>query len=142
MARQASADWNGGLNDGEGKIALGTGAFEGPYTWKSRLEEEPGTNPEELIAAAHAGCFTMNLATQLELAGNKAEHLHTDAKVHMRIIDDAPQIVRITLRTTGRVPGIDQETFQKTAEKSKEICVISRALAAIEDMNVEATLED
>ena len=138
-SRSAQAKWHGTLNEGSGTMALGSGAFEGPYNWRSRAEDGEDSNPEELIAAAHAGCFTMMLANVL--GDEVPESRETDARVSMRLTDHGPTITKITLKTRGRVPGIDQETFERIANESKEKCVISRALAGIDDFTVEATLE-
>ena len=142
-ARTANALWEGSINEGRGQMSLGSGAFEGNYSFKSRFEEgENGTNPEELIAAAHAGCFSMALSLVLGQGGNEPESIQTQSKVTLRNLEDTgPTITKITLKSTGRVPGIDQETFQKAAETAKESCVISRALAAVPEVVLEATLE-
>ena len=141
--RRASARWNGSLEQGSGTMALGSGAFEGAYSFQSRFGEgDNGTNPEELIAAAHAGCFTMALSLVLGQGGNEPESLRTQARVTLRNLEDTgPTITKITLQTTGRVPGIDQDAFQKAAELAKESCVVSRALAGVDEIALEATLE-
>jgi osmotically inducible protein OsmC len=141
MARTAKATWNGGLKDGDGAMALGSGAFEGPFSYKSRFEDGEGTNPEELIGAALAGCFSMALAAGLEADGKKPFAIESEARVHMRNVDGTPTITRIDVATRGRVEGIDQEAFERAAERSKKDCIISRALGGVEEMNVEATLE-
>jgi osmotically inducible protein OsmC len=142
-ARTANALWEGSLQEGRGQMSLGSGAFEGNYSFKSRFEEgEGGTNPEELIAAAHAGCFTMALSLVLGQGGNEPESLQTQAKVTLRNLDDAgPTITKIALTTRGRVPGIEQEAFDKAATTAKETCIVSRALAGVEEITLEATLE-
>ena len=142
-ARTANALWEGSINEGRGQMSLGSGAFEGNYSFQSRFGEgENGTNPEELIAAAHAGCFTMALSLVLGPGGNEPESLQTQAKVTLRNLDDTgPTITKIALSTRGRVPGIDQEAFQKAATTAKETCVVSRALAGVEEITLEATLE-
>jgi osmotically inducible protein OsmC len=142
-ARTANALWEGSINEGRGQIALGSGAFEGAYSFQSRFgDEDAGTNPEELVAAAHAGCFTMALSLVLGQAGHDPESLRTQARVSLRNLEDTgPTITKITLQTTGRVPGIDQDEFQKAAETAKESCVISRALAGVPEFVLEATLE-
>ncbi|HEV2859168.1 MAG TPA: OsmC family protein [Solirubrobacterales bacterium] len=139
--RNGSAVWRGDLEGGEGRITVGNGVHEGPYSFKSRFEDGEGTNPEELIAAAEAGCFTMAMSLMLSTEGHTPEELHTDARAVLRNVDGKPTITGMNLKTRGRVPGIDQETFQRTAERAKEECVISRALAGVEDFQVEATLE-
>jgi lipoyl-dependent peroxiredoxin len=141
MARTARAEWRGTLKEGDGTMALGSGAWEGPYTFKSRFEDGAGSNPEELIGAAEAGCFTMQLAHDLSEAGHAPELVHTDARVSIRNVDGAPTIARIALTTRARVPGIDAETLQRTAEATREACIISRALGAVGEITVETTLE-
>jgi lipoyl-dependent peroxiredoxin len=141
MARTATAVWRGGLKEGDGTMALGSGAWEGPYTYTSRFEEGPGSNPEELIGAAEAGCFTMQLSAQLEAAGHTPESVRTEARVQIRNVDGNPTITQIALTTTARVPGLDEETFQRTATDAKENCIISRTLAAVGEITLDATLE-
>ncbi len=142
MPNTANATWTGPLQEGDGKVRLGQGAFEGNYSFKSRFEDGEGTNPEELIAAAEAGCFTMALSLILGNEGHAPEELHTDARAELRNVDGNPTITKMILKTRGRVPGIDQETFQRFAEQAKKECVISRALAGIDEFTLEATLED
>ena len=139
--RNGSAVWKGDLQEGEGRITVGNGAFEGPYSFKSRFEDGEGTNPEELLAAAHAGCFTMAMSLMLGTDGNPPEELNTDARAELRNVDGVPTITKMILKTRGKVPGIDQAAFEKVAEKAKETCVISRALGGVDEMTVEATLE-
>jgi lipoyl-dependent peroxiredoxin len=122
-------------------MALGSGAYEGAYSFKSRFEEGAGTNPEELIAAAHAGCFTMALSLALSEAGHPPESLQSEANVTLRQEGGLPTITRIDLTTRGRVPGIDDAGFQKAAEGAKAGCVVSRALAGVNEINLKATLE-
>jgi osmotically inducible protein OsmC len=141
MARTASAEWRGNLQEGEGTMALGSGAWEGPFTFESRFEDGAGSNPEELIGAAEAGCFTMQLAHDLSEAGHVPELVHTDARVSIRNIDGAPTIARIALTTRARVPGLDAETLQRQAEETRRACIISRALGAVGEITVETTLE-
>jgi lipoyl-dependent peroxiredoxin len=140
-ARRASAEWQGNLKEGDGRMALGSGAWEGPFTFKSRFEEGAGTNPEELIGAAEAGCFTMQLAATLSEQGHTVESVKTDASVQIRNIDGAPTIAQIDLVTRGRVPGLDEATFKETAEDTKKICIISRALGGVGTITVDAALE-
>ncbi len=139
--RNGSAEWRGDLQSGEGRVTVGNGVHEGPYSFKSRFEDGEGTNPEELIAAAEAGCFTMALSLILTTDGHAPEELHTDARAVLRNVDGKPTITGMNLKTRGRVPGIDQDTFQQAAETAKKECVISRALAGVEEFNLEATLE-
>jgi osmotically inducible protein OsmC len=142
-ARTANAMWEGSINEGRGQMSLGSGAFEGAYSFQSRFgDEDSGTNPEELVAAAHAGCFTMALSLVLGQGGNEPESLQTQARVTLRNLEDTgPTITKIALKTTGRVPGIDQDAFQKAAETAKKSCVISRALGGVDEIELEATLE-
>jgi osmotically inducible protein OsmC len=143
MASTAKATWNGGLKGGDGTMALGSGDIEVPFTYKSRFEEGDGTNPEELIGAALAGCFTMQLSAYLERDGNTPFVVETDAKVQLRHVDGAPTITRVELATRGRAEGVDQDGFEKTANEAKEACIIARALAGVEEIElVEAKLEE
>ncbi|NLN11434.1 MAG: OsmC family protein [Acidobacteria bacterium] len=130
--RRASAAWNGGLLDGNGKMRLGSGAFEGPFSFKTRFEEEPGTNPEELIGAAHAGCFSMAFAATLGKNGFAPERVATDARVHLTKGETGFSISKIELHTEATVPGIDEAKFQELATAAKNSCPVSRALAALE----------
>jgi lipoyl-dependent peroxiredoxin len=131
--RKAEAEWNGNLSQGSGVLKVGSGAFEGPYTFKSRFEEgESATNPEELIGAAHAGCFTMALTAQLTRAGITATHIHTTARVALEKVGDAFAIPRIELETEAEIPGIDDAGFQKYANDAKVNCPVSKALAGAE----------
>jgi osmotically inducible protein OsmC len=139
--RNASAEWRGNLKEGDGRMALGSGAWEGPFTFKSRFEEGQGTNPEELIGAAEAGCFTMQLAATLSEKGHVPESVQTEARVHIRNLDGKPTISQIDLVTRAKVPGLDDATFQETAKATKDVCIISRALAGVGDITVDATLE-
>ncbi|HEV2813088.1 MAG TPA: OsmC family protein [Solirubrobacteraceae bacterium] len=139
--RNGSATWRGDLQGGEGRITVGNGAHEGPYSFKSRFEDGEGTNPEELIAAAEAGCFTMALSLMLGNEGHTPEELNTDARAELRNVDGAPTITKMIVKTRGRVPGIDQETFARIAEEAKKTCVISRALGGVDEITLEATLE-
>jgi len=141
--RNATATWQGNLKEGEGTMALGSGVWEGPFTFRSRFEPEEsgGTNPEELIGAAEAGCFTMALSAALSDAGHVPESVETQAKVHIRQVDGNPTITQIDLVTRGRVPGLDEDTFKQTAEQMREQCIISRALRGVENVTLDATLE-
>ena len=136
--RKGSAEWTGGLKEGRGKLRLGSGAFEGDYSFGSRFEEGTGTNPEELIGAAHAACFSMALAAALGKAGFEPRRVSTTARVDLDM-GDGPKIATITLETEADVPGIDAEEFQKQAEGAKENCPVSRALAGV-DIRLEAKL--
>jgi osmotically inducible protein OsmC len=139
--RQANAEWQGSLKEGSGEMALGSGAFEGKYSFSSRMEDGPGTNPEELIGAAHAGCFSMALAAALGRAGITPKSIRTTAKVHLGTSDAGPTITRIDLETEGEVPGIDQATFQQHAEGARQGCVVSRALGGVKDITLNAKLK-
>ncbi|HEY8523534.1 MAG TPA: OsmC family protein [Acidimicrobiales bacterium] len=138
-ARTAQARWEGGLREGKGSVRLGSGAFEGAYSFTSRFEDGSGTNPEELIGAAHAGCFSMALTAGLERAGFSPTSVETTARVHLERAEDGFRIPRVELRTTAQVPGIDEATFQEQAEAAKANCPVSVALAGV-DIQLEATL--
>lgn len=138
-ARTATARWEGGLQTGQGQVRLASGAFEGPYSFQSRFEDGAGTNPEELIGAAHAGCFSMALTVGLERAGYSPTSVETTARVHLERGDDGFRIPRIDLETTATVPGIDDAAFQEQAEQAKAGCPVSKALAAV-DIRLEAKL--
>jgi lipoyl-dependent peroxiredoxin len=139
--RNASAEWHGNLMEGEGRMALGSGAWDGPFTFKSRFEEGAGTNPEELIGAALAGCFTMQVSHALSEAGHVPDSVQTQAKVQIRNIDGNPTIAQIDLVTRARVPGLDDASFKEQAKTAKDGCIISRALAGVGNITVDATLE-
>lgn len=132
-SRKAEAHWEGNLAEGSGRLKLGSGAFEGPYSFKSRFEEgESATNPEELIGAAHAGCFTMALTAQLTRAGSPPTRIDTTAQVKLEKVGDAFSITKIDLTTEAEIPGIDDATFQKHANDAKQNCPVSKALAGTE----------
>jgi osmotically inducible protein OsmC len=139
-ARKADAEWTGTLREGEGRVKLGSGTFEGKYSFKTRFEDAPGTNPEELIAAAHAACFSMALNAGLERAGTPATRVHTTASVSLGKVDDAFAITRIELESEAEVPGIDDAAFQEQAKKAKETCPISKALAGVGTITLTAKL--
>ena len=128
--RTAEANWNGSLLEGKGQLSVGSKAFSGPYDWKGRSGDGAGTNPEELIAAAHAGCFSMALSHQLAQAGHPPTRVHTTAKVQFEKQAEGFAITRIDLSTEAQVPGIDDAAFQKFANGAKEGCPISKALKA------------
>ncbi|HVG08997.1 MAG TPA: OsmC family protein [Thermoanaerobaculia bacterium] len=127
--RKADAVWEGDIRGGNGKVSLGSGAFEGRYSFGSRFEEGAGTNPEELIGAAHAGCFSMALSGGLGRGGHTPKRIATTAKVHIEKVGEGFSITRIELDTQAEVPGIDDATFQEFANKAKEGCPVSKALA-------------
>ena len=138
--RSSRAEWRGDLKQGNGEFEVGSGVFSGAYTFASRFEEGDGTNPEELIGAAHAACFSMSLANMLAQAGNPAESVRTEAVVHLEPVDGKPTIHTIELKTRGTVPGIDQATFAEHAENAKDGCPVSRLYAGA-TIKLEATLE-
>jgi osmotically inducible protein OsmC len=139
--RKADARWEGTLKEGKGNLKVGSGAYNGGYSFSSRFEEgSPNTNPEELIAAAHAGCFSMALNASLERAGTPANYIQTTANVNLTKGDAGMGISQIDLVTEGEVPGIDAAAFQKAAEETLKGCIISRALSAV-PMTVNATLK-
>ncbi len=127
--RSSSATWNGNLVQGKGTMVVGKGWFEGPFTRASRFENGEGTNPEELLGAAHAGCYSMFLAAILTKSGFTPTTIHTTAKVHL---GDGPTITLIELNVEGEVPNCDEETFNKHAEQAKAGCPVSKALSAVE----------
>ncbi len=141
MDRKASAEWQGGLQDGQGTITTDSGILSHTqYGFKSRFESGPGTNPEELIAAAHAGCFTMALSAQLGEAGLKAESLKTDAAVTLSKVEGGFGITAIHLVTEARIPGASEEAFQKAAEEAKKGCPISKLFAGNTEIRLDAKL--
>jgi lipoyl-dependent peroxiredoxin len=139
MAAKGNAEWKGDLPSGTGTFTAGD-SISGGYTFKSRFEDGPGSNPEQLIAAAHAACFSMALSNTLAQAGHTAESVHTGATVTLRFVDGAPTITRVALVTEGRVPGIDQATFTEHAQAAKAGCPVSRVLASVPEITLEATL--
>jgi osmotically inducible protein OsmC len=138
--RSAKAEWKGSLKGGKGTLETETGAANGAYTFASRFEEGEGTNPEELIAAAHAGCYSMALSGQLGGAGHEPESIRTTAKVHVGPVDGGMAITRIDLVTRATVPGLDEATFLQKAEAAKTGCPVSKALKAVE-ITLDAKLE-
>jgi len=129
-ARTSEAEWKGNLLQGKGTIKLGSGAYEGPYSFASRFESGTGTNPEELIAAAHAGCFSMALSAGLGKGGFTPTRIHTTATVHLEKVGEGFSITRIELNTEAQIPGIDAATFAKFADDAKKGCPVSKVLAA------------
>ncbi len=136
---QSQAVWKGGLKDGRGTMRIGNGAYEGAYTYLSRFEDGAGTNPEELIAAAHAGCYSMALSADLEKAGFPPEQVQTKATIQMGKVNNRSTITSIHLETEARVPGIEKQAFQQIAEGAKMGCPVSRALAGVK-ISLEARL--
>jgi osmotically inducible protein OsmC len=129
VQRMAEAEWRGGLQDGSGTMKFGSGAFEGAYSFSSRFAEGKGTNPEELIAAAHAGCFSMALSAGLAKSGFPPKRVHTTARATLEKTDGGFGITRIDLDTQAEVPGMDEAAFLQQAEAAKRDCPVSRALA-------------
>ena len=138
--RTADARWERSLQDGSGTMRLGSGAWEGKFSFSSRMENGAGTNPEELIGAAEAGCFSMAFANALSQAGHKPQEIRTSARVHFDKVEQGWTITRIELTTQGNVPGIDEASFKKIAEDAKKACPVSRALAATQ-VDLQATLK-
>jgi len=132
LVRKSTAVWEGGFRNGKGTMKIGAGVYEGKYSVASRFEQGPGTNPEELIGAAHAGCFSMALALVLEQAGFKPERIDTSARVSIDKVPEGYKITTVELETEGRVPGIDERTFREKAEAAKKGCPVSMALTGVE----------
>ena len=137
----ASATWNGVLKSGDGYFEAGSGAFKGEYSFPTRFGSQAGTNPEELIAAAHAACFSMALAANLEKAGIPPTQISTTAKCTLEVTDAGPRIATMQLTVRGRVPGADQDAFQKAAHDAKNGCPVSGALKGNVSVDMTATLE-
>ncbi|MEO6068815.1 MAG: OsmC family protein [Gemmatimonadota bacterium] len=138
MDRTATAHWTGDLKTGKGSIKLGSGAFEGAYSFTTRFEGAPGTNPEELLGAAHAGCFSMDLSHALATAGHPPTSIDTKSIVHLNKVDGKFSVTGVDLETRGVVPGLSAADFQKHAEASKSGCIMSRALSV--PITLKATL--
>ncbi len=140
VTRSAEVSWQGNVPDGGGTIAVASGALQGPFTLRARVEDvQRSTNPEELIAAAEAGCFTMSLADVLSNAGHPPRDLRTTARVRLEQLEPGFRITRIALKTVGDVPGVDAETFATLAEQAKATCPVSLALAGTE-ITLDASL--
>lgn len=139
--RTARAEWNGSLKEGDGKVALGSGLFEGKYSFATRFEDSPGTNPEELLGASLAGCYAMALNAALEKEGTPAKSVKAEAKVFLGKDDAGFKINRIDLYTTANIDGIEDQKFQEIAEATKQGCPISKALAAV-NITLDARLEN
>src|SRR3954447_6187861 len=140
MPNTAQATWNGALKEGGGKVRLGQGSFEGNYSFKSRFEDGEGTNPEELVAAAHAACFSMATAAALGESGVTPDSVETEATVSLSNIDGVPTIAKIVLAATVNAPGADEATVRAAAEGAKSQCPVSRALAGVNDIELELTI--
>jgi osmotically inducible protein OsmC len=138
--RHAEARWEGKIQEGKGTMKLGSGAFEGNYSFKSRFEDGPGTNPEELIGAAHAGCFSMALSVLLGKAGYEPKHIETKAAVHIEKVGEGFKITQIDLETEAAVPGMDESEFKQKADEAKKGCPVSQALAGV-DITLKAALK-
>ncbi|HMH94299.1 MAG TPA: OsmC family protein [Streptosporangiaceae bacterium] len=139
MPAKGSAEWKGDVPTGNGTFTAGD-TISGEYSFKSRFEDGPGANPEQLIAAAHASCFSMALSGALARAGSPPDSVRTDATVTLRMVDGTPTITSINLVTTGKVPGLDEAKFQEYAEGAKAGCPVSRALAGVPEITLTATL--
>jgi osmotically inducible protein OsmC len=139
MERNATARWSGDLKSGKGTIKLGSGAFEGPYSFTTRFEGAKGANPEELLGSAHAACFTMQLSHMLAMGGHPVTSVETKAIVHLNKVGEGFSITGIDLITHGVVPGLTAAEFEKQAEAAKSGCIISRALSAV-PTTLKATL--
>jgi osmotically inducible protein OsmC len=140
MPAKGSAEWKGDLKGGTGTFTAGDG-ISGDYSFRSRFEDGPGANPEQLIAAAHASCFSMALSAALADAGTPVNSVKTDATVTLRFVDGAPTITAIALTTVGDVPGIDEAAFKEAADGAKAGCPVSRALAGVPEITLEASLQ-
>jgi len=138
--RTAEASWKGDLRSGAGNMVLGSGAFHGTYSFESRFGDAAGTNPEELIAAAHAGCYSMATASALSRAGHIPQRVTTKATVHIDKVESGFKIQRIDLDMDAEVDGIDEDAFMKVAEETKKTCIVSQALAAVPDIRLKARL--
>jgi osmotically inducible protein OsmC len=139
MPSKGNAEWKGELQTGSGTFTAGD-SITGEYSFKSRFEDGPGANPEQLIAAAHASCFSMAFANMLGEAGTPADSIKTDATVTLKMVDGAPEITKIELVTVGTVPGLDDAAFQKTAAEAKAGCPVSKALAGVGEITLDASL--
>ena len=139
--RNGSAEWHGDLRNGSGNLTVGDGVFEGAYSFASRFEEGEGTNPEELIAGAHAACFAMALSNILATDGHSPDSVFVHARVHLRNVDGAATIAQIDLDVEGRVPGIERQQFEEYAQQAKADCPVSRALAGVPQITLAARLD-
>lgn len=138
--RTAEAEWRGDLKSGSGDMKLGSGAYEGAYSFQSRFEQGAGTNPEELIGAAHAGCFSMAFSAALGKEGCQPQRIQTSARVHLEQVGEGFAITRVELTTRAQIADISNEQFQAIANRAKETCPVSKALAGVE-ISLDATLE-
>lgn len=140
MPAKGHATWQGDLKSGSGEFTAGE-SISGAFSFKSRFEDGPGANPEQLIAGAHAACFSMAFSAALAEAGHTPTSVTTDAKVTLRLLDDGPKITQIALTTVGVVPGIDDAQFQEIAAAAKAGCPVSKALAGVDEITLDATLQ-
>lgn len=140
--RSSSARWAGDVRTGSGQVTVGDGVWTSDYSFASRFQDGAGTNPEELIAAAHAGCFSMALSQALTHDGRVPRSIETAARVHLRLVDGVPTIQRIDLETVGDAPGLDEDRFRELAERARVACAVSRALGGVERITVSATLAE
>jgi lipoyl-dependent peroxiredoxin len=138
--RSAEAVWKGTLQEGAGVMKMASGAYEGQYSFSSRFEEGTGTNPEELIAAAHAGCFSMALSAELGRAGYSPQQVQTKAEVHLTKGENGFRVTRVHLITRVQAPDIDEAALQEQAEKAKKGCPVSQALGAVDEITLDASL--
>jgi peroxiredoxin, OsmC subfamily len=141
-ARTSKAVWQGDLQGGSGQMVVGNNAYTGDFSFKSRFEEGAGTNPEELIAAAHAGCYSMQLSAMLAAADKNPTSVSTSAHVTLQIVDEKPTITKIALDTVGVVPGLTSAEFTQFAQDAKAACLVTRALAGVETVTLTAKLAD
>jgi lipoyl-dependent peroxiredoxin len=139
MPAKGNAEWKGDLRNGSGTFTAGD-SIQGEYSFKSRFEDGPGANPEQLIAAAHASCFSMALSNGLAEAGTPVDSVKTDATVTLRVVDGAPTITSVALTTVGVVPGVDNDAFKAAAEDAKKNCPVSKALAGGPEITLDASL--
>jgi osmotically inducible protein OsmC len=139
MPSKGNAEWKGDLRSGSGTFTAGD-SIQGEFSFKSRFEDGPGANPEQLIAAAHASCFSMALSAGLGDAGTPVDSVKTDATVTLRMVDGAPTITKVELRTVGQVPGLDEDGFKAAADDAKKNCPVSKALAGVPEITLEASL--
>jgi osmotically inducible protein OsmC len=139
MPAKGNAEWKGDLRNGSGTFTAGD-SIQGEYSFKSRFEDGPGANPEQLIAAAHASCFSMALSNGLAEAGTPVDSVKTDATVTLRVVDGAPTITSVALTTVGVVPGVDNDAFKAAAEDAKKNCPVSKALAGVPEITLDASL--
>jgi osmotically inducible protein OsmC len=140
MPAKGQAEWKGDLKGGSGTFSAGDGGISGEFSFRSRFEDGPGANPEQLIAAAHASCFSMALSNMLAEAGSPPDSVRTDATVTLRMVDGSPTITSINLVTRGQVPGLSEDDFKQHAEAAKAGCPVSKALAGVGEITLDASL--